>query len=456
MRLLLISQIISISIVVGLDSFAQQPTIKDNLKQIDSSFKQIKDLFKKKEKSEDKPQSTINTNVKAGQESQQLKAGDIHPNVKYIDFEYTDAFSHGVAVIRKGQSSALIDAKGNFIFPYNMYRVTYRDPVNGFISLQNEYGYESIVNARGKILYKHSEDGFVGPDKGTAIQVTFNNKKGFVYIDTSGKRHYHEVELSNINERIGIIAEKENNLIVGYKYKTLEGKLLNNNLYNEADPFHDGMAIVGKRNEFGEIKYGFINTTGREITGFVYSQKPYRFMNGCAVVRPKSESSVAYAVINKQGKQLFQVLKDDIKRLISYECFMSKNIAVTARGVIDTAGNFSSVEDFLSRYGITAAKTGLHYAASYINRMDPDEIIWYFGDIKRRYTGFGWFNTKTGKNVSPIFLSSTPEMYFDKGSRLCYVRTYLGTDEKGKELWREGYVNEDGVFVMMRKQQSDW
>src|SRR6185503_2002927 len=82
----------------------------------------------------------------------QLKPGDVHPNAKVLDVDELFPFSDGVARIRKGPSTALIESSGNFVVPFNKWDIL-KDSKSGLLVVSErkatgtKYG---LINTEGK------------------------------------------------------------------------------------------------------------------------------------------------------------------------------------------------------------------------------------------------------------------------------------------------------------------
>lgn len=81
-----------------------------------------------------------------------------------------------------------------------------------------------------------------------------------------------------------------------YGFVNSKGKIVVKAIYDEADNFSDGMALVRKGS-----KYGFVNTKGEVAIPLKYEGTEDGFSDGLACVL----TSKGYIFINKQGKQVF-------------------------------------------------------------------------------------------------------------------------------------------------------
>ena len=72
-------------------------------------------------------------------------------SIKYIDADRFSDFDHGVALVTKGGSFGLIGTSGNFIIPYNKYKIN--GSKEGFTSATTTTNEHILINTKGKIIY---------------------------------------------------------------------------------------------------------------------------------------------------------------------------------------------------------------------------------------------------------------------------------------------------------------
>jgi hypothetical protein len=403
-------------------------------------------------------QTSSGTNGTA-KNSSALKPGEVHPDAKYIDAESLGNFSGGAAVITKGASTALIDAKGNFIVPYNKYMFmddplrlnAYEVLMDGIFRFNNSnYTPGGFMNAKGKII-----------ETGHLHQITSNNKllagredNKWSYITAEGKKYNYPVEILEVSENIGSVRNS------GYKigYRQLGGEILTDFIFDDAASFSDGMARVGKRNEFGEVKYGYINKQGKLVIPFSFSNGPGDFNSGFARVVPKDKSEFEYAFINKKGEVVLKQTQADIDKYGVFQSFTKYGLAFNTRNVLDSTMKIISKKDFLAAFGLTGDVQLLNEVMSVANETSPKLFFTQISAVsphtQKSMTGF--INLRTRKVVAPVFdVGDANRLYFDPVSHLTYARVATGNNNNGV-VYREGYINEDGVFVIVKNENSKW
>jgi hypothetical protein len=68
----------------------------------------------------------------------------------------------------------------------------------------------------------------------------------------------------------------------------------------------------------------------------------------------------------------------------------------------------------------------------------------------------GYINLAARKVVMPVFeVVSQNRIFFDPVSRLGYAKVCIGQNNAGL-VYREGYINEDGLFVLVKGETSKW
>lgn len=269
--------------------------------------------------------------------------GAIAKNVKYIEADKLHPFKEGVARIEKGQSTALIDTNGNFIIPYNKYNILY-DAKDGMIIARevipgaSKYsGALYLLSTSGKVIFSSAK-----------VPVAFDTQihDGFIelvenpivfYINKTGLKITQPKELKYQNNKLHIntmAAWPEGLTTVSYQYfkdsahrtgqankfgfinRRFEIKIKPE--YDYVEAFSEGLAVVGNQDEFGNMKYGFIDKNGIEIIPLGYSKKPSNFANGLALVTPVNSNDFNFAYINSKNEIILKLKIAPDKQLVSY------------------------------------------------------------------------------------------------------------------------------------------
>jgi len=142
-------------------------------------------------------------------------------------------------------------------------------------------------------------------------------------------------------------------------YINTKGKMVIDAIYDDAQVFTDGLALVAKATEFDTIrtwgeddgddyklvpitmKYGYINKKGKVIIPYEYKQATY-FSEGLAFVLKDGKETIC---INKKGKTVFT-----LKQAIEVSTFSDGLAAFTTKegkcGYVDKKGNIAIAPTF--------------------------------------------------------------------------------------------------------------
>ena len=363
----------------------------------------------------------------------------------------------GAAVIQKANLFALIDQNGNIIVPYQGHIIAHYPgymnlkETNGGLFTVNESS--DIMNAKGKLI----TEGIKGPSWTSSYDGKFvfaKTQKDFICIDESGQKFMLKKNIDNIADGIGVITEEST-----YKkgYKTIKDEWIGKPVYDHAEPFSEGMALVGKKDEFGEMKYGFIDKTGKEVIPLIYSVKPESFYGGLARVAPKVVTDFREAYIDKKGTV--------VKKFNQVSSFVycgnglySQNMKYT--DIMDSTGAVVSKDEFFQRFGVTAsAKENLVFRFPAKQPMYNNGKIYYFRYNKGGTSKYGFINLKTKAVVEGTFENyiNAPFQFTDPVSKLSPAQFNISGKLGEKTEIRKGYINEQGIFVIVVKgANSQW
>lgn len=396
--------------------------------------------------------------------------GQISTNVKYIDADEMSNFQDGVSIIRKGNSFAVIDKSGEIVIPFNKYLSIEHDNKGSNILIvsknvltagkyeERKYG---LINTAGKeilaCIYGRIKAGFDKDGFGAFAQ---NNKPNepTVFVNSQGNKIVQIKQYGGSSSFSENLRPATNILSTNYKYGYVDrtGKIKIPFEFDEAYSFNEGLACVCKKNEFGEKKYGFINKDGKTVIPFQFSNQPSDFSCGLALVEPVSKDDFNFAYINRGGQIVIKVKnapngKEFSKRLNyrpefvgGYSQWKTSDNNIEDCYLIDTLGNIVSEKDFLLKFGIKQS--------SITNSIIFDKYSFPVVKIDNRMT-FGFINIKTGKSIPVLFRSKQYENTFDPVSKLFLTYNY---DSKLGKIIHEGFINEDGVYVIIKGSAGKW
>jgi hypothetical protein len=377
----------------------------------------------------------------------ELKQGSIHPNAAKIEFDKFDPFQEGFAVITKGEVQALIDKQGNLLVPYGKYRYP-QGFVNGMCRVEiGEKGtqyHSGFIDRTGKLVIPCIyEDATPFNDDGYAY-VTKTQKQisdpRYLVIDRKGKETMlAEFGTLYYNKRTARMMGKK-----GIIDQTL--KLIRPIQFDGASEFHDGLCAVAKKNEFGEFKWGFVDTSGNMVVPFMFSLKPDDFQNGLVKVYPPNKNEFDYAYLDRNGD--FKIIVKGIQvmaegggailtkpdKTFRLAGFTELNYTTF---IFDSLGNVFNLSEALVRNG-----------TPYKIRMIRPESIYRNHILFTSNLAKGIANADGTILIAPLFWSLS---HFDHASSLARAEYHLGNNK-----YTVGYVNEQGVFMIVKKETSGW
>ncbi|MFT3948415.1 MAG: WG repeat-containing protein [Agriterribacter sp.] len=399
-----------------------------------------------------------------------LQPGDIHPDAKVIDADDLYPFNQGLAAVSKGNAMALINAKGVFSIPYNSQYQLARGENPEILLSNNKY-----FDTKGKLLVEPSstqyETWHLTEDMMyvESIKQDANSPKWSVrVVDKNGKKY----EIKNLPSQPGYIGAemyqvRKERTGGNWAVINFNGEYITKFIYDNIGYFIDGMAVVSKTDEFGKTRYGLIDKTGKEIIPVMYSKRPTNFTGGLGSIYPVDRTEFAQAVINKKGEI---VAKLPGEQLI---CYIGNGFFnYDPRHIMNTKGEVIAVKDFLSSYGVEAtasdAEILLHQTSECISdflnnipliKKIDDGKMWYARYPKKsQIVSAGFIDIKRKKAVEAAFEvhATGREPVFDPVSGLALVKLRLGKDNRGGTIYREGYINEDGVFMIVKGENEKW
>ena len=425
-------------------------TLEKVNKTVDETIDKVGSLFKKinEETSEDQESKNISN-------TSEPKKVKVVSNPIVLDADKLFPFYNGAAIIQKGQATALINSKGEVIVPFNQYDF---DPIrskNGFFIPFNKPGF---VNSKGVFISTNNvgkvKHGSLGGVNGQYyIETDGSSQSPFHIYDTTGK--FYKVtgtsspNVKFINELIPFGS------IGSMGYKNLEDELVINPEYDIAYPFYDGAAIVGKKDQFGNLLYGFIDQSGKAITPIQFSKIPQPFSEGFAIVFYKEQQK--YSFIDKQGNVLFT---DQGKQFGPFNNGVSYKQDGANPSILNASMTEISVQEFLSQYGISPKNnsgqlTMPSYGSPGVFKESYSSSIIPFSFYDGKEIQRGYIFLKSNIAVIGKFAPDPNDsnMQFDEVSGLKLV-AIQNSNMVGDIT--EGYMNSDGEIVIIKGKPSKW
>ncbi len=407
------------------------------------------------------------------QDPNQLKPGDVHPDAVVLDVDRMTPFSKGAAVISRGRATALINSKGKIKVPFNSY--FFHDGLSEVIDNSGFFiGHDPnksptktiISDAHGNVLESPGLPLTIEKN-GNYIELKKHNEhseKTFVNIkgESLFKLTHVSEPMSCYNDGLipynGESAILNNQGFVKKGYKNIKDQIIIPAQWEVAECFSEGAAIVGNRNEFGEMKYGFVNTEGKIIVLLKFSKKPENFSDGLAKIYSTESlrpcmGRLNYSYMNKNGE--FVINNTDFEEPCSiYGNFHFGNV-VSYKFILDKQGKIISAKDFLLQFGIPSDIIRKNGQLIYNDDDIVDGKILISFEASEETTS-KWYQAYLDlKNKTTLFYfkANAKISVFDPVSKLAFVQEY---GKKGNAKLREGYINEEGIFMIVKGEASKW
>lgn len=175
---------------------------------------------------------------------------------------------------------------------------------------------------------------------------------------------------------------KENGWEKMYGFLDKKGNVVINAEYDNAEHFHDGLALVAKEDEERTWinNYAFINKNGEIVIDFKTYKEMKSFSHGLAAVKVEKDNKSLWGYINTKGEML-------IAPTYGYAYSFSDNVAIVGKGdkvfVIDNKGEIVFIpgkdmllieEEFSDGLIAVAKGNGLSRKCGFINTKGEEAI----------------------------------------------------------------------------------
>jgi len=397
------------------------------------------------------------------------KGGIVSPQALYVDADvFESVFNLGAVVLRKGNSYALMNASGEILVPYNKYKTLSSTGVfninnelihNGWFNYSTPDGF-GFVDATGKVVIHDPYAAFqLSADKRHLVSLT---QKPYNIIAMDGKKYQPGFYPNAIGEGFFFSNEPAGSKAA---YRKLNGSILVQDQFNSpGHPFKDKLALVQKRNEFNELKYGFVDATGKLAIPFMYTNMPSYFQNGRARVQPTNTADFVSAIINKQGAVLLKQTKQTVQQMGEFKFFANGlSVSNNATAIMDTSMATISMQQLLQKAGITQP-VSLH-AVDLTWREEKHPILIYsyvsragLNSINPNARNYGYILLRDGIVVPPVFhIDGTKNLLeFDPVSGLARAKMFTGKNPNGQPIVMDGFIDLKGTFTVLLKEKSAW
>lgn len=424
--------------------------------------------------------------------SDPIRPGSIAENAPVIDAGKLYPFSEGFAVVEKGGSQALIDRSGHFSVSYNQYifggvPMEYWEENGRFhrarewpgfhrghclaaVPSRDAYGRDALLwgslgkdmqavvpfthrqfqRQTGELLFFenlnsevacYSREGKpVAYRQPSAIPGTNHKYLSFVnykpYRNGSENVLIVESRLSDVGKRLGL-----------YDF---EGNALTPMAFEQIENFSEGLAAFARRDDFGNLRWGFINTKGEIVIPPTFSNQPGDFHCGLARVQPSDRSSgFSFAFIDKKGDVKIRLRDEDRwdRHLLDFRNGLIVN--PSQNSYMDISGKTYTLNLINGSY--TDPVTGQTVTTLHNTRIDhaenrhfrPDQILFLHNGKK------GLTDLNGNLLLPPVFDELS---LFDPVSGLAYAA--MQNPVSGQKT--DGYINTKGVFVLVKSNAPLW
>jgi hypothetical protein len=245
------------------------------------------------------------------------KSGKMITESQYLG---TSIFSEGKTVVTDNSGkSCLLDEKGRILFRTDG---SIDKPSCGMAAFRIKadkdkylWGY---INVEGQVVIKPIYEWAQSFSEDKAVVEISDGNYGI--IDKEGKllKEIKNERVTNLSEDILVFSKSDKDYGQKYGYMTVDGKVMLDAVYSNAEAYEDGLAIVNAAADFGN-GYGVINKKGEFIIPAKYAQIT-SLGNGVYAV-PKAQenffniSYIQKALFDKNGKQLTEFKYYDLVRL---------------------------------------------------------------------------------------------------------------------------------------------
>ncbi len=243
------------------------------------------------------------------------KRTNIDRAVKLVADDLMD-FSEGLAGVRKGEKWGFVDTTGKLVVPINLPWKSMTVPGPKFSCGLAMIPYDIRSEITVKYIDKNGKDVIVNPKyysgsgfyEGIALILTVDGK--FLFINTQGgilppqpkvPAFGDVLDFKPFSEGLSPYLDRKAGM---YGYINTKGGVAIDPVFENAEAFRDGLALVQKKTETGGIKWGFIDKTGKTVIDFAYTHKPSSFSEGLCMIENK-EYKKGY--INKEGNIILPV-----------------------------------------------------------------------------------------------------------------------------------------------------
>jgi len=382
--------------------------------------------------------------------------------VTYEDDYKDDAFTNGLAKVKKNGLYGLVDKTGKLIVPCDYRSIgTFSE---GIVEAYKPDGKVGFINTKGKMVipFQYNIFSILGGVKCINGMIPIeggNGKKG--YIDKAGKiivpLEYEIVR--NFSDGLGMVKKIYNGKV---SFVNTKGEIVIREKYDNATPFMDGLAYVNigakEKTLYDGLsggKWGVIDKTGKVIVPIVYDMID-EIKNGLTIVAMGKYPNEKKGLINIDGKTILPVEYYDIKilkdRIIVNKVFTGDYAIFTYSGkqICDFNWHYYDIfPDFTE--GLLRVQEAKNNVLGKVGAIDANAVLkipFKYGSIAPFKEGLAIVSInekygaidKTGKIVIPL-------IYDGLGS---FYEGWAIVSQNGKY----GFLNKSGKLMKFTKTET--
>ncbi|MCG2617792.1 WG repeat-containing protein [Terrimonas sp. NA20] len=394
----------------------------------------------------------------------------ISPAVKMIDADKASPFVLGYAVIEKGMEQAVIDRQGEMILPWGYYSfnsstIGYRSgevpPTHFFSFYDLKQGKLGFITRSGQVVRTdlfQFDTYFNAEGKAIASGHPSQGNDRFI-IDSTGKKiPFRKLAPDSTESMSWDIRDfrtpfpfrpattKPGDKKFGYM-DVVTGKFMIPQKFDTATKFDEGLAMIARRDQAGNMKWGIVDRKGNMIAEPQYASEPRPYSSGLSLLVPIDKTEFCAAFIDVKGGIKFRLETKEygaaVVRSLSngYTTFRGRN---EESFVLDSTGTVYTIDAFLKKLNVPSDIPQL-----YIHEFANDRLYLMVNGHSDQLPGTMVVNVQTGKYQ--VFETRQIRGHeFDPESRLRYYTHYeRSADGRRMEKIAEGYVNEDNQIVIL-------
>lgn len=421
--------------------------------------------------------------------AQQVVAGSVHPNAVKLEYDQFLFIANGAIGIKKGDKYALVNTKGEFLVPWGKYIFSHSDlEVNkyGLIKVKNQQPIQAdtdpyrvgYIDTKGKVVipinyafnqffgrFDEFGIGTVGEIYKTPAtnvlhkQMPYSQRK--IAINLKGEKINHfnaengvplykqafggtsmidfkadpnHIPVIDRDKKFGLIDMQGNRKSV----------FVDENKYVIVRPYSEGFAAAQRPDEFGELKWGYLNSEGKEAIPFRFTIEPGPFSSGLALVQPVKRNEFNYAYIDKTGAIKFTI----------QESLKPKPFGISNREIPSEAGYFIKgyaywVDDKTKRIIIYKPDGTSLPLESFIKNKEVGSSNYYLGINPQGRVLVEVGNTTGELSADGTIILPAIFNYLTTDNFADFYYTHYNNREKKKT---EGIIDKNGVFILIKSE----